>query len=112
MRSIRARAFESTPGQLYWRRLEPAISNTRGGPSLWAWAGELGAGVGMAVDRLAGNACQGRGRHFSGASSIPLDAQQHPIGGAGARGRVEVQALDRQRLVLGGGAASRGAPLE
>ena len=33
MRSIRVRALESTPGQLYCRRSEPAISSTRNGRS-------------------------------------------------------------------------------
>src|SRR5215208_1698631 len=33
MRSMRARAFESTPGQLYWRRSEPATTSTRKGRS-------------------------------------------------------------------------------
>ena len=33
MRNIRVRAFESTPGQLYWRRLDPAIMRMRNGLS-------------------------------------------------------------------------------
>jgi hypothetical protein len=31
MRSISMRDLESTPGQLYWRRLEPEMRNTRKG---------------------------------------------------------------------------------
>ena len=33
MRSIKARAFELTPGQLYCRRSEPAMMSTRKGRS-------------------------------------------------------------------------------
>src|SRR5579885_1299665 len=31
MRSMSVRDFESTPGQLYWRRLEPEMTSTRKG---------------------------------------------------------------------------------
>src|SRR5215211_6948881 len=33
MRTMRARLFESTPGQLYWRRSEPERISTRNGRS-------------------------------------------------------------------------------
>src|SRR5512132_2590198 len=47
MRSIRVRAFESAPGQSYWRRWEPAMRRTRkgrtsGGSRPWSSLGRMG----------------------------------------------------------------------